>query len=955
MPKGSFLQTSFLGGAWSLTSQARADLPHRRNAMAVCQNSIPTEEGVVVRRPGSQYAGSSRMNVPSVVRSIDFTGAAPLTMEMTAGHIRFRLGVGLCHTSPSNSSPFGIISISTATPAIVTINDYPTKEFETGYPVLILPVGAVSVQALAYLNQRVISLTKQTTTTFAMYDEATGAAINGNYVGWTAGCQANMVQVVDLVTPYAQADLSDIRLIQNEYQIMLLHPNYAPNFITILPNLGGLVPALFVPTHSNMSFSFSAVVFIDGPYLDPSGSREATAYGLSGSVIVKFSTITDINNGIGFLQTDVGRQIRMFSEPPYYDPTVTYVTSQAVTYNNSYYVFTGLQISTVAGTQPVIDTTGPVTGTPDALPVTWKISEQVQSWTWGVINYVADSHKITVTFEGPQTYWGIIPMTYALGVYSNTTGWPACGCYHEGRYWLAGAQSNRFDGSVANNIFQISSVGATYFQPATLGGDPNTSEFVGINTYVNQLSFAPTDAGGTYLMPGLVLDSNAISETLNSGENNQIVWMQPNAQGILMGTPSGEYLIQASNQNNVLTPTSIQAHQVTKYGCANAEPRRAGLTTLFVQKYGRKLFELLADVFSGKFVGPNLAEQTKLITLPGIQEIAYQEETAPICWMLMQGGGLVGTTYRRVSLFSTEPPKFNAWHTHSLGTGYTINSVTCGPAPTATVENPLPVPTQTSFQSADCLTISTTSPNGAQSNVELIYNIDEQYPLPTSWYLDCGISPPAIATSLTGFPAGGMTLLGLHDIAGAQVTVFIAGLNCGQYTVPSNRQLFIPYGSDPDGLFTAAYVAQITAALSTYVGAPERSYSPVDNGASYLPCVVGIPFVSQGQLLQQLDPAPGANGPLLGKTRRTHMFSVLLANCVTNTIQFGTNLGATLMPALFQSPGGTPYNASQPYNGTYWNTLNADYNFYNGIAWQITGPFPATICAVEGFFEVADR
>lgn len=954
MAKGSFLQSSFLGGVWSLTSQARVDLPHHKNALAVCQNSIPIEEGVVVRRPGTQYAGHTRQNQPGVVRSIDFSGSTPLTMELTAGHIRFRLGVGLCHTSASNSSPFGIESISTATPAVVTIGDYPAGEFFSGCPILILPVGAVSVQALAYMHNKVFSLIKLTTTTFAMYDEVTGEPVNGAYAGWNGGCQANMVQVVDLATPYLAGDLSSIRLVQNEYQVMLLHPNYAPNFVTILPNLGGEIPALFVPSHNNMSFSFSPVVFIDGPYLNPSGGREATAFGPNGNVAVVFSTITDINNGIGFVQTDVGRLIRFFSEPPFFNPTTTYLTGQAVTYNNAYYVFTGLEVSTTTGTQPVIAAQGPVTGTPDALPVSWIPSTTVQSWTWGIITAIEGPAQIAVTIEGPQTQWGIIPMTYALGVYSNTTGWPANGCYHEGRFWLAGAQPNRFDASVSNNIFSGSSVGASFFQPAVLGGDPNSTEFIGINTYVEQLSFAPTDMGGIFLLPGQVLDSSAISETLNSAESNEILWMQPNAQGILLGTPSGEYLIQASNQNNVLTPTSIQVHQVTKYGCANAEPRRAGLTTLFIQKYGRKLFELLADVFSGKFVGPNLAEQTKLITLPGIQEIAYQEETAPICWMLIEGGSLVGTTYRRVSMFSTEPPKFNAWHTHALGHGYAISSITCGPAPVGD-GNPLVV-TSAPLQPADCLTMVTTDPAGVANNVELLSNIDEQYPLPTAWYLDCGLAPPALATSATGFPTGGITILGAHKLLNlSNVTVFLCGLNCGSFAVPDNRQIFVPYGSDPDGLLQPAYVAQVAASLSTLTGAPTRNYVACDNGATVLPCVIGVPFVSQGQLLQQFDPTRGSDGPLLGKTRRTHMFSALLANCVSGSISFGTDLAATLMPALFQSPNGTPYNGSQTYNGVYWNTLNADYNFYNGIAWQITGPFPGTICAVEGFFSVEDR
>src|SRR5262249_9574331 len=148
--------------------------------------------------------------------------------------------------------------------------------------------------------------------------------------------------------------------------------------------------------------------------------------------------------------------------------------------------------------------------------------------------------------------------------------------YHEGRLWLSGAVANRLDSSAAGGV---------------------TKDVNGL-----RIDCTPTAVDGT------VTDANAISYTFNTKDVNPIFWMEPDQQGIICGTKGGEWLVQATSINSPLTPTNIQAHRVTKIGCANIEPRRTEHTVVFVQKFQRKVIEYFADVFSGKFTAPNLSK-----------------------------------------------------------------------------------------------------------------------------------------------------------------------------------------------------------------------------------------------------------------------------------------------------------------------------------------------------------
>lgn len=94
---------------------------------------------------------------------------------------------------------------------------------------------------------------------------------------------------VELTTPYATADLFQLKFAQSADTLYVAHPSYAPRKIT---------------RTSHTAWTITAITFTDGPYLDENTSTTTLALsGTSGSVTVTASAST-------FASTDVGRLIR---------------------------------------------------------------------------------------------------------------------------------------------------------------------------------------------------------------------------------------------------------------------------------------------------------------------------------------------------------------------------------------------------------------------------------------------------------------------------------------------------------------------------------------------------------------------------------------------------------------------------------------------------------------------
>lgn len=1044
MSNASFVQTSFLGGEWSPSSQGGHDRPEYKKALNVCRNGVPMENNAWNRRPGFQFGGLTRQGLPGRLIPFAFAETAPYNMEFTDGFMRFWTGPNLVPTPDQTA----VVSISGANPAVVeTLTPH---GWTTGNEVFFSGLGLLCPRLQ---NQR-FAITVTDTTHFSI-------PIDGSLLAYgSPATRASVSRVLEIATPWTSGSWASLRSVQGEKKSFLLQGSVSPRVLSVVTDPTALSPA---------TFNLDNVNFIDGPYFDPVNSLQATASATNGvigltlgfaaydstrayskgdfvtSSGVNYKSLIDLNQNNtpassptqwavaspadaigpnGFVATDIGRAIRLGNASNQWSwGRITALTGAGAIAGNiagvvhigdltddgglasmfdgvtskddkhggsrdspnddSEWTHSAGQDYTVPGAQqiasvvvypsnnfgwitrqrpsstlkislygsntnpnigsPIIgfpsgtllgSTTFPVT-TPATVfdPVTITSSDQVTAYKYVWITFSGFNtgvnttiHCASIQFFNPasttpgagitvQIIGSALQSTaitlIRLGLYSDTTGWPKCGTYHDGRLWLSGSLPNRVDASKSN----------------------------GISLTTNAVDFTPTNDAGA------VAENNAISYTFNAPSSNPIFWMRPHAQGILCGTLKGEWLIQATTQNPSLTPLNMKADEVTTIGSYDMEPAVTEHTTVFIQKYRRKLQEYFADVFSGKFSSPNIAKDAKHLTAPRMSEIAYQQELAPILWGRTAAGDLLGCTYKRDSLMSSQGPTFAAWQKHPLGRGTeldrVVESVCVGPSVDGTL---------------DALAIVTNDPATNLRHVEVLTTMmDDNDPITTAWFLDDAVVPSSATQHTLADGRPGLRFYGLHHLNNKTVTAFIGGIDCGDYLL-TNGHLDVPYGADADGLFTWEYLQKQRVSGVTFPHAVS-----IDGDLFPTPAVIGLNYTSQLQLLRPVSNSPelggtGAqNGPAFGKLKRIHKFAMLLVQAVK--FKVGVDFEASLMPANLRTTpgGGKPAPAGQLFKGMHRDTVKDRDDLDGMLAVEISRPYPFSLAAIGGFIETKDQ
>ena len=192
---------------------------------------------------------------------------------------------------------------------------------------------------------------------------------------------------------------------------------------------------------SDTSWSTTDITFIDGPYFNTNATD--TTLGLSattGSVTVTASAVTGINNDTGFQTTDVGRLIR------------------------------------------------------------WE--DAAGNWTYLTITAHTSTTVVTATIDGPDASATTATTTWRLGIWSETTGYPATSTFHQNRLGFAGAT--------------------------------DTPQRVDLSRTGDFENFAPTEPDGT------VADDYGATTTLSADTVNSIQWIVDDEKGLVVGTVGGE-------------------------------------------------------------------------------------------------------------------------------------------------------------------------------------------------------------------------------------------------------------------------------------------------------------------------------------------------------------------------------------------------------------------------------
>lgn len=619
-------QAAFLGGEWSPQAQGRTDLPAYKHAMNACLNAIIYEEGAWTRRPGLQFMAFTRGRTAAKLLPFVSTAKVPYLMEFTNLGLQFHYGTG-----PVCTNDVRTVLTSTYAAGAMTLDLDAAHGWAVGDLIRLSFPSSVDFTVRGPFQNRVFQITAAPDAdTITFKDDLGVALVAPSSVAANAFADVRVLRIKKFTTTYATAHLDGLRAVQAQTNSFILSSSKLPQIVTITTAASG---------DGDPTFSFSASDFQDGPYLDDA-TNSSTGATHTGAVSAYTGTITFTPTaGAGaltFSASDVGRLIRLWTEPAAWNAATTYSYGQTVSYGGTFWkslaqgAYASLNVGIVPGTVPPLSTGQSVN--------LWAPAPLEGRWAWGTISAQATTSCTVVLETDLNSVNGATVSRFRLGVFT-TGAFPTCGVYHGGRLCLAGAVANRIDMS--------STTGAQIFSPTDIYGN--------------------------------VADSHAIAAELNSEDIENFHWMVSDQQGLLIGTAGGEWLLSASDTNDPITTTSRQASKVTKYRARNVEPRRVGAALIFAQYYGRRSLEYLPDTFNRRFSARHLNERAKHLSISGIEEIAYQEETAPVLWHRMGDGSLAGVSYRRISKFITDEPAFQAWHRHTLGGSYTVTSMSALP------------------------------------------------------------------------------------------------------------------------------------------------------------------------------------------------------------------------------------------------------------------------------------
>ena len=643
MPRSTWVQSNFNGGEWSPLAWGRYDLAKSKNGLALCQCYIPMQQGGLTRRPGFLYVANVKDSTyaPRLQR-FEFSITQAYVMELGNLYSRFYTKDGQLQNTGA--------PVEATTPYLAA--DVWSLNFAQSADTLYIAHGkyppAKLQRASAYVwNYTPITfldgpyLPVNTTATTLTPTQATAST------GGTASFAGTVMTLV------AAPTVGSIALNQTVWGVGLL---WNAN-ITILALTGGVLNApgsTYQISVSSGTVSTTAITTYAG--VAPGTTCPVVASGTTG-----------INGGAGFRATDVGRALRIKCGGVWLWGTISVVTD---TKNISWAVAaaTGAQVPTTATASANISG-GSVFGVTvtnggggyAAQPPSVTFAGGGGSGAVGYANLtngVVTSVTISVTGSGytsaPSVSFttpaGIVPSSttfWRLGLYNSTDGYPTTVIFHQDRLIWGGAPNSpgRLDGS-------------------------NSGDYE---------NYAPTNLDGT------VVDSNAISYTLNAGQVNAIQWLGSDEQGLLVGTAGGEWAISPGNASQALTPSNVNARLMGNYGSAAVPPLRVGKQTLFIQRTGRKIRELTYQFMYNTFQALDISLLGEHLTKGGLKQMALQLAPQQIVWVARKDGALVAFTYDK-------DQETLGWHRQPVG-GFSdaaqtlpalVESVASMPAPDIT-------------------------------------------------------------------------------------------------------------------------------------------------------------------------------------------------------------------------------------------------------------------------------
>ena len=664
MASAAPLQSNFNAGELDPRMVGRVDYDRLHSSLKVCKNHIPRVTGSVTRRPGTYFCDEVRDSTKATrLIKFKYSTIQAYVLEFSDQAIRFKKNGG-----PIHDLSLTITGITQANPAVLT---YTGTDPSNGNHVDIS--GVVGMTQVNGRRFKVANVNGGANT----FELQTVDGSNLDSTGYTMYSSAGLAErVYQITSPYLEADLFQLYVAQNADTMYIWHPDYQERTLT---------------RASDTSWTLATTVLIDGPYLaENKTSTTLTPSAATGAITVTASATTGINNGQGFLSTDVGRLIRMKQ--------------------------------------------GSV----------WGYC-QISGWTSTTL---VDANVInTLTSSAAKTAW-------RMGLYSDTTGYAACGSFYGDRLYRGGCpeQPDRFDASKVSDYLDMS----------------------------------------TTATDGTVTDDNAVSRRLNEDDVQAIRWMRGTGNGLIVGTLEGEWLVSPSTNTEAITPTNVDAKMSSGYGSAQIQPIKAGAAIVFVESGKRRVREtmyqyadnilsaldmtvLAEHITKGDYDPADSDAGLSTVARSGIVELAYQRKPIPVIWAVREDGVLLGNTY-------SKDEKVTGWHRHVMGGWSNV-----GHTAVAEVESCCVIPSSDETYDQLWLIVKRYI-NGrtVRYNEFMLMPWEQGNAREDAFYVDCGLT-------YDGSPA--TTITGLYHLAGETVQLLVDGATHPDVTVSSTGSITLNHAA----------------------------------------------------------------------------------------------------------------------------------------------------------------
>lgn len=843
MVKIAHAVTAMNAGELTPLLDGRVDKDFYAVGLRFCENMIPLTQGPAAMRSGFQYVKAVRdATKRTALIRFQFGLTQAYAIEVGDQYFRFYRNQALITATPVNIS-----AVTKANPGVITTSA--AHGLVTGDRVMLAGIGG-----MIELNNREVQVTVINTTQFS-WGENTSAF--GTY---TSG--GSVAKIVEIATPYTQADLFDANGVpqlgyaQSADTLYLVHPAYAPRKLT---------------RTSNTAWTLSTVNLSLGPFTN--GNFDETKRLVVESISPSFQSGATMGiraNHALFEAGHVGSLL--FLEEIYFDqrdvrPWIpsepSNIAGLQISYEGNVYQWVESAGAAVGGnvapTHTIGDAWDNMVGGSGNARNKWRYLHS--RWAIVRITAVASSTQATAT---AVTYLcdGLFPLSKSISGVANASGririTAAGHGFSDGDYvrvqsvggvtaangdWrVVNASTNTFDldgstfagtwsggGSVQRYSTWKYALGAfsaargypaavTFYQDrlcfAGTTSDPDT---VWMSEASNYEGFSTRDANQ-------ITAANAITVAMSSGEVNKIEALQGTPDGLIVYTADSEGSIQQATSQEPLGPNNVRAVPLSSYGSADVRPVRVGNAVMYVQRGGRKLREFIRDD-TGYASNDVTVRAEHLFTGAGIVSMDWCQEPDAILWAARSDGTLLSFTYQK------EQSVF-AWCRHKLG-GASNAGGTAAPI----VESVCQVPSADG-SSNDLYVVVNRWINGATRRyVEILRpRWVRGSTIASGYFVDGGLT-------YSGTPA--TTISGLTWLIGQTVTILADGKVHPTRTVSASGSITLDY-----------------AASTVHVG---------------------LPYAGRLQLMRPELPQP--NGSAQGKTKQVKKVTARLLN--SNNLAFG--------------------------------------------------------------------